>query len=31
MEYHGTNSSKSSLIGSFLKVIRIQKLRSSSD
>ena len=26
MTYHGTNFSKNSLIGSFLKVIRIQKI-----
>ena len=31
MEYHGTNFNKSSVIGSFLRVIRIKKLRSSSD
>ena len=31
MTYHGTNFNKSSLIGSFLRVIRIRKLRSSSD
>ena len=30
MAYHGTNSSKSLLIGSFLRAIKIQKLRSSS-
>ena len=29
--YHGTNSTKSLLIGSFLRAIKIQKLRSSSD
>ena len=31
MAYHGTNSSKNSLIGFFLRAIRIQKLRNSSN
>ena len=31
MAYHGTNFNKSSLIGSFLRAMKIKKLRSSSN